>query len=143
MEYRINEDGRNDVASCDCCGNASVTVWGHVELGEDVVATYFIQWTVGHPDHGANFDIIVGRWGEGASSQDREAISIVYRDTPEGGGFMVVDAENSSTAKSNLVGRPLRREEVIGTELAERTFAMLDAIWLQDTRIDEVRQFSA
>jgi hypothetical protein len=30
---------------------------------------------------------------------------------------------------------------LFGTELAERTFAMLDAIWLQDERIDEVRDF--
>jgi hypothetical protein len=52
---------------------------------------------------------------------------------------MVVDAEKSSAARNELVGRALRREEVIGTELAERTFAMLD--WLQDGRIDEVRQF--
>jgi hypothetical protein len=54
---------------------------------------------------------------------------------------MVVDAENSSAGQSELVGRALRREEVIGTELAETTFAMLDAIWLQDGRIDEVRHF--
>jgi len=85
--------------------------------------------------------LIVGRWGDGASSHDREAISVVYRNTPEGCGFMVVDAENSAAGKSALVARALRREEVIGTELAERTFAMLDAIWLQDARIDEVRHF--
>jgi hypothetical protein len=140
-EYTVRENGRNDIASCDCCGNATITVWGHVEQSEDVVASYFVRWAVGQPDHGANFDLIVGRWGDGASSHDREAISVVYRNTPEGCGFMVVDAENSSAGQSELVGRALRREEVIGTELAETTFAMLDAIWLQDGRIDEVRHF--
>lgn len=54
---------------------------------------------------------------------------------------MVVDAENSSAGQSELVGRALRSEEVIGTERAQRTFAILDAIWLQDERIDEVRNF--
>jgi hypothetical protein len=61
--YTVRQDGRNDVASCDCCGNASTTVWGYVEQGEDVVAAYFIHWAVGQPDNGANFDLIVGRWG--------------------------------------------------------------------------------
>jgi len=26
-EYTVREDGRNDIASCDCCGNATITVW--------------------------------------------------------------------------------------------------------------------
>jgi hypothetical protein len=79
--------------------------------------------------------------GDGASSKDREAISVVYHNTLERCGFMVVDAKNSPAGQSELVCRALRREEVIGTELAEKTFALLDAIWLQDVRIDEVRHF--
>jgi hypothetical protein len=37
-EYTIEQDGRDDIAFCDCCGNGSVTVWGRVKQGEEVIA---------------------------------------------------------------------------------------------------------
>jgi hypothetical protein len=140
-EYKVEPDGSNDVASCDCCGNASRTVWGYVYQDEDPLAMYFVQWTVGKPDHGANFDLVVGKWGDAASSKDRQAISVVYRNTELGPGFMVVDSENSRAAQSELVGRALSREEVIGTDLAQQSFDILDAIWVQDGRIEEIKNF--
>jgi hypothetical protein len=53
---------------------------------------------------------------------------------------MVVDASERPVARNELVGRALRRNEVVGTALAERAFAVADAVWLQDTRIDELRR---
>ena len=137
----VSEDESNEIASCGCCGNASRTVWGHVNHGEPIVAAYFVQWTIGRPDHGANFDLILGPWGEESSARDRQAISLVYRNSPEGSEFMVIDADNRPVAQSDLASKALSREEVISTDLAAHTFAILDAIWLQDTRIDEVRSF--
>ncbi|WP_131821890.1 hypothetical protein [Salipiger marinus] len=64
---------------CDCCGNQTRTVWGYVrEEGGGTVASYFVHWTVGKSieDHPANFDLIYGAWGEGATKNDRRAISL-------------------------------------------------------------------
>ena len=52
---------------------------------------------------------------------------------------MVIDATERPIAAGDLVGRALRREEVIDTPLAKQAFDIIDAIWLQDQRIEEIR----
>jgi hypothetical protein len=52
---------------------------------------------------------------------------------------MVIDATERPIAGGELVGRALRREEVIDTPLAKQAFDIIDAIWLQDQRIEEIR----
>jgi len=102
-------------------------------------ATYIVRWTDGHVARsGAEFDLIIGEWG-GAPSSNRVAISLAYQLTDTGPGFMVVDARNRS-GSSDLAGRKLRREEVIGTPLATEVFAIIDAVWLQDSRIYGLRE---
>ena len=122
---------------CDCCGNASRNVWGLVHSGERTVAAYWLHWTVGHLDtDGANFDLIIGPWGDGTGPQDRFAASLLYRepaDSPP--AFMVIDTSERQFAGSDLFQSVLRREDIIGTPIAEQLFAFVDAIWLQDSRI--------
>ena len=61
-------------------GNQSRRVWGYVHVGEGTLASYFMQWTVGKSieSHPANFDLVCGAWGDGATREDRYAISLVY-----------------------------------------------------------------
>jgi len=40
---------------------------------------------------------------------------------------------------ADLLGRSLLRAEVVGTPLASEVFALVDAIWLTDSRIAEVK----
>ncbi|MCB2013704.1 MAG: hypothetical protein R3E11_10545 [Sphingobium sp.] len=47
---------------------------------------------------------------------------------------MVIDAADRPIGASELVSGALRREEIIGTPLADHLFAMVDAIWEQDQR---------
>jgi hypothetical protein len=121
---------------CDCCGEASRRVWGLVHHGESTVAAYWMHWTVGHLDEpGANLDLVLGTWGEGTTSKDRVAASLLYRepeDQPP--AFMVIDATDRTVAKSELVGGALRRADIIGTPLVEHVFGLVDAICLQDAR---------
>jgi hypothetical protein len=58
----------------------------------------------------------------------------------DGDGFMIGDATNTPAGRSELVSRTLTRDQVVGTALAQRCFAIVDAIWLQDARIDKVRR---
>jgi hypothetical protein len=53
-----------------------------------------VQWTLGAPEHDVNIDLIIGAWGEGTGPQDRVLVSVLYRPSPSGGSFMVVDAES-------------------------------------------------
>jgi hypothetical protein len=121
---------------CNCCGEASRSVWGLVHHGDATVAAYWMHWTVGHLDEpGANLDLAIGAWGEAALPSDRVAASLLYRqpeDDPP--AFMVIDAADRAIAKGALVGGALRREDIIGTPLAEHVFGLVDAIFLQDDR---------
>ena len=122
---------------CDCCGNLSRSVWGLIHSGEATVAAYWMHWTVGHLDtDGANLDLVVGSWGESTGPSDRFAASLLYRESnDEPAAFMVIDATDRQIAESELAVCALRRNEVIGTPIADQLFALVDAIWLQDGRI--------
>jgi hypothetical protein len=52
---------------------------------------------------------------------------------------MVVDADRTSIASHPLVGRALPRASVINTALAEEVFELVDAIWLDDENIVDLR----
>ena len=121
---------------CDCCGETSRSVWGLVHNGDATVAAYWMHWTVGHLNEpGANLDLVLGSWGDNATPRDRVAASLLYRQSEDHPpAFMIIDATDRSVAKSGLIGSALRREDVIGTPLAEHIFGLIDAICLQDTR---------
>ena len=128
-----------DLGPCECCGNITRRVWGFVHRGDPTEAAYFVQWTPGSVlKHGAHFDLILGRWGDGATRSDRVAISLAFRQTPDGPQFMVIDAADRYVADSDLVGRALRRDEALDSPFAKRAFEIVDAVWLQDPRISEL-----
>jgi hypothetical protein len=61
--------------------------------------------------------------------------------TPRDGrpDIMVIDAKDRPVArKSELVGRALDRDEVIGTPLAQDVFAFIDEVFLQDPRAPDM-----
>jgi hypothetical protein len=51
---------------------------------------------------------------------------------------MVIDGHERPSAKSELVGRVLRREEVVGRPIAKQAFDAVDAILAQDSRVLEL-----
>ena len=112
---------------------------GGVYQGDTSRAAYFAQWTPGHvAAQGAHFDLTLGRWGAGASAADRSAVSPAFRRTPAGPRFMVIDAPGRDVAASDLAGAALRRDQVLGTLLADQALAVIDAVWLQDKRLAEL-----
>jgi hypothetical protein len=114
------------------------TVWGNVhERGGGTVASYFVRWTVERPiaEHPANFDVVMGSWGDGTSPDDRCAISMLCSENEDGRSVMVIDAADAARDLSDLAASALKRDEVIGTPLAEQLFAIVDAIFLQDDRL--------
>jgi len=51
---------------------------------------------------------------------------------------MVIDAEGRDFAKSELTGRVLNRVDVVGRPVAQKVFALCDALLAQDKRIEEL-----
>jgi hypothetical protein len=138
-EIILEPTGSSDYERCECCGENSRTVWGLARRDGGAHAAYFVHWTLGKvAEKGAHFDLILGRWGEDATNVDRYAVSLEYRRAAEGPAFMVIDATERPIAHNELVARALRRDEVMGTELAAHAFELVDAIWLNDRRISEV-----
>jgi hypothetical protein len=136
---RVEPTGVNDFGPCECCGNNSRCVWGFIHTPQDTLASYFVHWTLNRvADHGANFDLIIGKWGEQATAQDRCLVSLAYRLFDGGPQFMVIDGHARPSAKSELVGRVLRRAEVVGQPIAKVAFAAVDAILAQDSRVLEL-----
>src|SRR5262245_4699269 len=133
------EPGNSHDAICDCCGRQSRTVTGFVYRGDAAAAAYFVQWTVGGVDsHGAHFDLIIGKWGEGATASERSAVALEFRRTEHGPAFRVIDASGRPAGRSDLIGCALTRDAVLGTPLAKAAFDLVDAVWVQDSRIREI-----
>src|ERR1041384_5920606 len=99
----LEPTGSADLERCDCCGTHSRTVWGFARRDEDAHAYYLVHWTVGHvATYGAHFDLVLGEWGDGTSAVDRCAVSVEFRQTADGPGFMIRDAVNRPVATSGL-----------------------------------------
>jgi hypothetical protein len=140
IDRQLEGIGQGDVGPCDCCGSMSRSVWGEIHRGDRTEAVYYVQWTLGRvADHGANVDLILGRWGDGTTPRDRYGVSLAFRRTDNGPAFMVIDGATRPIARSELVGKTLRRDEIMGTPLAGGVFDLVDVIWSQDDRIEEVR----
>jgi hypothetical protein len=142
-DIALEPTGGRDFEPCECCGRNSRTLWGLARRHGDAHASYFVHWTLGRvAEHGTHFDLIFGRWGEKTTRADRYAIALEYRRTDQRPAFMVIDASKRPFAQNELVGRALRREEVIGTTFAAEAFELVDAIWLHDSRISEVSGYA-
>lgn len=137
-DYEIEPEG-DSFGQCNCCGCKTVKVWGWIHGPEGTEASYFVRWTQGAPDHGALFKLAIGAWGEGRTNEDRASIRLEYRITEDGGSFMVQDADDSI---GEIAKTSLKRTDVIGTPLAPQCFAYVDAIWLNDARLDELASWS-
>ncbi len=136
--FEVEQSGTSE-GHCDCCGSTTKRVWGLIHKDGAAVAAYFVGWAEQRPDHGASFDLILGKWGASATKQDRYAVALDYRIVEGSHQFMVVDAHGRLTYGSELADSALNRSEVIGTPLASQVFALIDAIYMGDPRLDEIR----
>lgn len=135
----VAEGQSGEGGPCPCCDNPGALAWGYVnDETAGPVCVHYVHWTRGRPDHAAYFDLIVGPWGEGTRATDRAGVSLVYRRDAD--AFSVIDAASRSFAQGQHVfARALGRDAVVATPLAATVYRLVDAIWLGDSRIGEVR----
>jgi hypothetical protein len=138
----VEPDGETESGPCPCCGTWTKTLWGFIHRGDETIAAYFVSWTLGHQKRdGATFEFIIGQWTEESTAEDRQLVALAYRLTPRGAGFMVVDAKKHERGDDELASKALKRNEVIGTPLADEVFALADAVCLNDPRLAELQQW--
>ena len=136
----IETSGEKTFGPCDCCGEMTKRVWGFVYDTDTALAAYFVEWTPGHENGSAAFDLIVGRWGDEAGISTRKSVSLEFRKLQTGPAFMVIDSSTRNVANSPLISAALSREEVLGTEVAAVAFSVCDAIYLQEPRLSGLRE---
>jgi hypothetical protein len=78
FQLLINPEEERTFGPCSCCGNMTRRGWGYVNQGAATIAAYFVEWTPGHEEKAANFDLIVGKWGEDADSTSRKAVALDF-----------------------------------------------------------------
>jgi hypothetical protein len=62
----IEPDGEASLGACPDCGELTRSVWGYVSNTDGARAAYFIRWTDGHLQRGAQIVVSIGPWGKGA-----------------------------------------------------------------------------
>lgn len=138
VPYLIIPHNQKDYEPCECCGNVKRSVWGDIKTKGEVTALYYAHWTMKRPDHGAYFEIILGKWGESTSAEGRHAVSLAYRIHQGQPQYKVLDSQDHLVINGELVGTALSREQVIDTPLAKKVYDMVDEIVEQDPRIAEL-----
>ena len=139
MKYDVEPDGERFSGPCECCGNDTRCVWGFISADDEAVAAYYVSWTLGMvADHGAVFDLVIGKWDDDSTPDDRQLVTLRFRFVDNSPAFMVADAMGRPADGPELVGRALARSEVVGTPLAKQAFDLVDAIWEQDGRLKDL-----
>jgi hypothetical protein len=135
LALQVAPIGSNETGRCECCGRVSRKVWGVVYRDRLTLATYYVHWTVGHVfETGADIDVILGKWGEGSSAEDRYAVRLAYRIFDHGPEMMVIDASHKHVSNT-IAAQCLKRSDVIGSPLAQNVFDICDAFLIQDQRL--------
>ncbi|MCW1887083.1 hypothetical protein OKA04_20260 [Luteolibacter flavescens] len=140
-ELELEPKGEKDTGACADCGHLSRLVNGFIHGGNGgpTRAAYFVHWTLGVSEHPANFDLILGPWGDEADPAERVAVSLVYFNDAERNFFTVIDAQGRRHDDRKVAGRALSREELLGSpDLAAEVFRMVDLILLRDSRIGTI-----
>lgn len=140
-ELELEPKGEKDTGACADCGLLRRSVDGFIHSGNGgpTRAAYLVHWTLGVSEHPANFDLILGPWGNDADSTERVAVSLAYFNDAERNFFTVIDAQGRPHDNRDVAGRALSREELLGSpDLAAEVFRMVDLILLKDSRIGTI-----
>ncbi len=126
--------GTSIVEACPDCGHNTMNVWGYVYRGGVPHAVYFIRWTEGHLDRGAQMLVSVGTWGAGTTAACRRSVGLECRVDENGPACMIIDATQTPWGDVEMLGAKLSRTDVIGTALSKDVFNIFDCLIEDDPR---------
>ncbi len=98
--FQIEDRKVTDYGPCECCGDVSQLASGMVRLNDESYAANKVHWTTHQvARHGAEFYIILGKWGDGTTAIDRFAVALHFFIDADRFGFTVVDANQTPMAR--------------------------------------------
>lgn len=127
---------------CDCCGTQTQHDWGFVHFENSTIASYFVSWTVGRPDHGAWFDLLIGQWGGESDPSQRNHVALEFLLLNGNPNFMVRNSNEANRKFTSLAHYETLRDDIIGTTLAPHIFAITDALYMSEY-LQEIRSWSS
>ena len=127
----VRKDGL-EKTPCDCCGKTTLVIEGDLYRQDAWIGFYWVRMAEGHPEQLPTFHIGTGNWAEEARSEDRWVIAVEYSKDAE--GFRAIDVPNDGSTATFL-----KRDEWISTDFASEAVAILDAIYMKDDRLAELR----
>jgi len=131
---RIEPDGAATHGACADCGHSTRSVWGYVSDKAGARAAYFIRWTDGHLERGAQLMVSIGAWGADESPANRTAFGLECRVGTTGPAFMLVDAEPLPWGAEEFLGAKLARTAALSHPLKPEVFEIVDALVAHDPR---------
>src|SRR5947209_8342665 len=113
----LEPGGEATHGACADCGATTRSVWGFISNRNGARATYFIRWTDGHLDRGAELLVSIGCWGAGSLPANRVAFGLDCQLDTTGPAFMLVDAEALPWGTNGSLGKKLTRSAALADPL--------------------------
>jgi len=118
---------------CACCGTATRRVTRDLRDRDGWLAYYSVDHTAAHPERGARFTLGHGDWTRDSPAHKRRVFGATW--SPDHRAFMRNDMARMPTSVDAI---HLDRADILGTPFAEEAFAMLDAVLLFDSRLEDL-----
>jgi len=130
------EGSKEERTPCECCGKWTIEVRGDLLKSNEWIAFYWVRFAQGHPESSPTIHCGTGDWSESAADDQRWLFGVEYN--LEAKGFHLLDLRiDHEQALPNYTA--LNRDEILGTQFAQDAFAMIDAIWMKDPHLEELR----
>lgn len=121
---------------CDCCGKNTVQINGDIEDAKGQwIAFYWVRYAEGHPELDPVFRFGTGNWSEEATAEQRWCFGLAYN--KDSGGARLLDL---SSERGDVKAIYLDRDDILGSSFAAEAFAMWDAVFMKDSRLDDLRK---
>ena len=127
-------EGSCEVTQCDCCGQDTWQVNGDIEALEGAwIAFYWVRFSPAHPEAYPVFRFGTGDWRDSAQDDARWVFGVEYDQEQSGVRLMDLSQERGDVRATYL-----DRADVIDTPFAQEAFAMFDAVFMGDRRLESL-----
>lgn len=127
------EEGETQRTLCDCCRKTTTEALGDLSIGTRYLGWYTARFSEDQLEHPPLLTIYTGDWSENAPINSRWGIRTIWHS--EGCELLDWSQDDRNRIKSFT---PLGREDVLSTPFAAEYWAMVDAIIMKDSRLQEL-----
>lgn len=137
LKLDIHTGDYSEHGECADCGSKTRTIWGYVYRHEEAHCAYYAYWTDRHVERGIRFLLSIGQWGDGTNGTMRSSVGIDCQFVDNVPQLTLIDAVELPWANEELLGKPLKVEEVEGQPIKDEAIAIVNQILADDPRVKE------